>query len=139
MIAGMNGAKHRATGRSDVKTYEPIAYDEAADGPSLFENRVNETFTGDLVGEGTVRVIQAAHKDGSGTFVGIERVRGSVGGREGSFLLQINGTDLAEERKAEWFVIPGSGTGNLTGLRGEGGFSAQRGRQGRIWLDYYFE
>jgi hypothetical protein len=129
----------RATGHTEVKRYEPTAYDEVADGPSLFENRVDETFTGDVEGEGTVRVIQAAHKDGSATFVGIERVRGAVGGRSGSFLLQINGTDRGRERRAEWFVIANSGTGELKGLRGEGGFKAQRGERGSIWLDYYFE
>ena len=136
--ATMNEAK-RATGRTDVNTYEPTAYDELADGPALFENRVDETFTGDIEGEGTVRVIQAARQDGSGTFVGIERVRGTVAGRQGSFLLQINGTDRGTERNAEWFVIQGSGTGDLEGLRGKGGFTAQRGQQGSIWLDYYFE
>jgi len=135
----MTGTKRRATGHTEVKTYQPTAYDETADGPTLFENRVNETFTGDVEGEGAVRVIQAARKDGSATFVGIERVRGAVGGRKGSFLLQINGTDLGRERKAEWFVVPGSGTGDLKGLRGEGGFKAQRGEHGSIWLEYYFE
>jgi hypothetical protein len=129
----------RATGHTHVNSFEPTPYDEMADGPSLAENRVNETFTGDIEGEGTVRVIQAARKDGSGVFVGIERVRGTVGGRKGSFLLQVNGTDLGKERKAEWFVVPNSGTGDLKGLRGEGGFKAQRGEQGSIWLDYSFE
>jgi len=137
--ATMNGTKHRATGHTDVKSYDPTAYDPMEDGPSLLENRVDEVFTGDIDGEGTVRVIQAARKDGSGTFVGIERVRGAVGGRKGSFLLQVSGTDVGTERRAEWFVIPGSGTGNLKGLRGEGGFKAQRGQQGSVWLDYYFE
>ena len=137
--ATMTGTKRRATGHTVVKTYQPTAYDEMADGPSLFENRVDETFTGDVEGEGTVRVIQAARKDGSATFVGIERVRGAVGGRKGSFLLQISGTDLGRERKAEWFVVPGSGTGGLKGLRGEGGFQARRGEHGSIWLDYDFE
>lgn len=137
--AAVTGTKRRATGQTEVKTYEPIGYDELNDGPSLFENRVEETFTGDIDGEGTARVIQAARKDGSATFVGIERVCGAVGGRKGSFLLQVNGTDIGKERSAEWFVIPGSGTGDLKGLRGEGGFKAQRGERGHIWLDYYFE
>lgn len=135
----MKATKHRATGHTEVRTFEPKAYDEIADGPSLSENRVSETFAGDIEGEGTVRVIQAARNDGSGTFVGIERVRGAVGGRQGSFLLQISGTDVGQERRAEWFVIPGSGTGELTGLRGDGGFTAQRGERGSIWLDYYFD
>ncbi len=133
------GTKRRAAGRTEVKTYEPTVYDPMADGPSLAEIRVNETFAGDIEGEGTVRVIQAVRKDGSATFVGIERVRGATGGRKGSFLLQTSGTLFGKEVKAEWFVVPGSGTGDLKNLRGEGGFTAQLGEHGSIWLDYYFE
>jgi hypothetical protein len=37
------------------------------------------------------------------------------------------------------FVIPGSGTGGLAGLRGEGGFTANLGEGADITLDYWFE
>src|SRR5262249_32942462 len=64
MSAG-KGTKRRATGHTQVKTYEPTTYDEVEEGPSLLEVRVTETFTGDIEGEGSVRVIQAAsRKDG---------------------------------------------------------------------------
>jgi hypothetical protein len=39
----------------------------------------------------------------------------------------------------EWFVIPGSGTGGLAGLRGEGGFRANLGEGAQVHLDYWFE
>jgi hypothetical protein len=35
--------------------------------------------------------------------------------------------------------VPGSGTGELRGLRGEGGFEAQLGEGANITLDYWFE
>jgi Protein of unknown function (DUF3224) len=38
-----------------------------------------------------------------------------------------------------WFVVPGSGTGELTGLRGEGGFTANLGEGADVTLDYWFE
>jgi hypothetical protein len=137
--SSMSSTRFRATGRTEVKTYEPTVYDESAAGPLLSEIRVSETFSGDVEGEGTVRVIQAARQDKSATFVGIERVRGALGGRKGSFLLQVSGRVVGKEMKAEWFVLPASGTGELSGLRGEGGFTAQLGQHGSIWLDYYFE
>jgi hypothetical protein len=40
---------------------------------------------------------------------------------------------------AEWFVVQASGTEQLAGLRGDGGFDAQLGQHGTIWLDYFFE
>jgi len=38
-----------------------------------------------------------------------------------------------------WFVVPGSGTGELRGLRGEGGFKAELGQRADITPDYWFE
>jgi len=38
----------------------------------------------------------------------------------------LQGSEIVESGKikATWFVVPGSGTGDLSGLRGEGGFEA---------------
>jgi Protein of unknown function (DUF3224) len=132
-------AKTHATGRIDVKTYEPQPYEEVDDGPNLVQIHVTETFSGDIEGEGVVRFLQAVRTDESASFVGIERVTGSIDGRQGSFLLQDAGTLEGQAVKGDWFVIPGSGTGDLTGLRGEGGFSAQLGQHASITLDYWFE
>ena len=135
----MTGTKHRATGHTAVRSYEPTPFDEMADGPSLVEIRVKELFTGDIEGEGTARAIQATRPDGSASLVGIERVRGAVAGRKGSFLLQTSATLFGKELKADWFVVPGSGTGDLKGLRGVGGFKAELGKSGSVWLDYSIE
>jgi hypothetical protein len=131
--------KTRATGRIEVKTYEPQPYEEVDDGPDLAEIHVTETFSGDIEGEGVVRFLQAVRPDGSASFVGIERVTGSIAGRQGSFLLQDAGTLEGSTVKGDWFVIPGSGTGELAGLRGEGGFEAELGQHASIVLEYWFE
>jgi hypothetical protein len=128
-----------ATGRIEVKTYEPQAYEEVDGGPNLVEIHVTETFSGDIDGEGVVRFLQAVRDDGSASFVGIERVTGSIAGRQGSFLLQDAGTLEGNVVKGDWFVIPGSGTGELAGLRGEGGFEAELGQHADVTLDYWFE
>jgi hypothetical protein len=83
--------------------------------------------------------LQAVRKDGSASFVGIERVTGKIAGRQGSFLLQDAGTLEGDTVKGDWFVVPGSGTGELSGLRGEGGFTAALGERADITLDYWFE
>lgn len=128
--------KQRATGRTEVNSYVATPFDEIADGPALVEVQLTETFHGDIEGKSMVRVIQAANHDGTMRFVGLQRVRGSIAGRTGSFLLQPSGTVVGKETRAEWFVVPGSGTGELQGLRGEGGFTAQLGEHGAFWLDY---
>lgn len=122
-----------------VKKYEPVAYDQSTDAPVLSKIHVEETFDGDIKGDGAVEFLQAARADGSASFVGIERVTGSVGDRTGSFLLQDKGTVEGNIVSGEWFVIPGSGTGELSGLRGTGGFRANLGEGAKVTLDYWFE
>src|SRR4051812_36604264 len=131
--------KSHATGHIEVKTYEPKPFDEVPGGPSLVDVHITETFSGDIQGEGTARFIQAIRQDGSASFVGVERVRGAIGGRKGSFLLQDSGTLVGNEVKGVWLVVPGSGTDELAGLRGAGGFEAQLGQRASVWLDYEFE
>jgi hypothetical protein len=132
-------SKTHAVGKIEVHTYEPQTYDQVEGGPDLAEIRVTEAFHGDIEGEGRVRFLQAIRDDGSASFVGIERVTGQIGGRSGSFLLQDVGTLEGSTVSGEWFVIPGSASGDLQGLRGQGGFTAQLGQGADITLDYWFE
>jgi Protein of unknown function (DUF3224) len=77
--------------------------------------------------------------DESASFVSMQRVCGKVAGRQGTFVLQ--GSEIVEQGKitATWFVVPGSGTGDLSGLRGEGGFEGEFGKGSDGRLDYWFE
>ena len=122
-----------------VRKYEPSAYDEQAEDPALTRIHVEESFSGDISGNGLAEFLQAARADGSASFVGIERVTGAVAGREGTFLLQDAGTVQDNIVSGDWFVIPGSGTGKLAGLRGTGGFRANLGEGAQVHLDYWFE
>jgi len=132
-------AKTRADATITVHKYEPAAYDEQAAGPALTRIHVEESFSGDISGDGVVEFLQAARPDGSANFVGIERVTGTVAGRNGTFLLQDAGTVQDNIVSGDWFVIPGSGTGGLAGLRGTGGFRANLGEGAQVHLDYWFE
>jgi hypothetical protein len=122
-----------------VHKYETAVYDEPAEGPALVRIHVEESFSGDIEGEGLVEFLQAARPDGSASFVGIERVTGALAGKEGTFLLQDAGTVAGNVVSGEWFVVPRSGTGGLSGLRGTGGFRANLGEGAQVHLDYWFE
>jgi hypothetical protein len=69
----------------------------------------------------------------------MQRFLGKLGGRKGTFVLQ--GAETVENGriKATWFVVPGSGTEELAGLRGEGGFTGEFGKGSKATLDYWFE
>ncbi len=108
-------------------------------GPTLNPVHVTESFTGDLVGEGTVKFLQAQRADGSASFCGIERVTGMLARKKFSFLLHDEGTHALDQVQGRWFVLPGSGTDELAGLRGEGTFEAKLGAHSSFTLDYRFE
>jgi len=83
--------------------------------------------------------LQVLHDDQSASMVSVQRVCGKLGRRRGTFVLQGSETVGNGEIKATWFVVPGSGTGDLTGLRGEGGFEGYFRKGSDGWLDYWFE
>jgi Protein of unknown function (DUF3224) len=137
-VEGERAVGTQATGRIEVKTWDESPYNEVEGGPKLVRVAVTETFSGDIEGDGEVTFLQVVRPDGSASFVGVERVAGRVGGRSGSFVLQDQGTLEGGIVKGSWFVVPGSGTGELRGLQGEGGFEAQLGQHASITLDYSF-
>jgi len=140
--SGQSQKKARTRGRAEAKitvqSSEAKPYDQTAS-PALMEIRLSETFTGDIDGESTVRALQVLRHDQSATLVSMQRFRGKLGGRQGTFVLQ--GSEIVENGKikATWFVVPGSGTGELSGVRGEGGFEGNFGKGSDGTLDYWFE
>ena len=128
----------RAEAKITVQSSEATPYDQGS-GPELLEIHLNEIFTGDIEGESLVRALQVMRDDRSASMVSLQRFRGRLGGRQGTFVLQ--GSEIVENGKikATWFVVPGSGTGDLSGLRGDGGFEGDFGKGSDGWLDYWFE
>lgn len=138
MTSTKSPARTHAKAIITVHSSEAKPYDQAA-GPALMEVNISETFTGDIDGESTVRALQIQREDHSASMVSLQRFRGKLGGRQGSFVLQGQETVAAGKIKATWFVVPGSGTGDLAGLRGEGGFEGAFGKGSEGTLDYWFE
>src|SRR5690242_9339167 len=128
----------RAAAKITVQNSEAKPYDQAA-GPALMEIRISEKFAGDIDGESTVRALEVHRDDQSASMVSVQRFSGKLGGRQGTFVLQ--GSEIVEKGKvkAKWSVVPGSGTGDLSGLRGEGGFEGAFGKGSNGTLDYWFE
>ena len=136
----MSAATTHATGTIEVTGWAPQPYDELDGAATLVSIEVTERFHGDIEGEGKARMLQALRPDGSATFVGHERVSATLAGRTGTFVFQDVGTlSPTGEVDGGWSVVPGSGTGQLSGLRGDGSFAAAVGERAAITLDYWFE
>ena len=61
---------------------------------------------------------------------------GSLGGRTGSFALRHTGSYDGEKATAEYEVVPGSGTNELTGHSGTGRYSAGDAEERDMTLNY---
>ncbi len=114
---------------------------EQADGaPRLTHARVTYSYTGELEGTGTVHYLMVYRADGSASYVGLEQFEGRLGGKAGSFVLQHIGTHTENTAQSACLVVPGSGTGELAGLRGEA-IAVAAGHQPAypFTLDYTFD
>ena len=128
-----------AMGTLDVKTWDETPYDEIGGGAKLTRASVTQSFHGDIEGAGAVEYLMMYPDARSARFVGLQRVVGRIGDRAGSFVLQLGGTFEDGTVTATWSVVPGSGTDDLRGLRGDGTFAAPRGQSASVTLDYEIE
>jgi hypothetical protein len=109
----------------EIKSWDEQTFAEGEGQPKLTHTVATKTFTGDIEGEATVQYLMIYRPDGSTQITGFERVAGSVGGREGSFVLRHEGTDKDGAAAVTCTVVSGSGTGELANLSGAGGFEAK--------------
>lgn len=131
------GSRTHAEATIKVYNSQVQPYDIAS--PALAEIHLNETFSGDIDGESAVRALEVRRSDQFTSLVSMQRFVGKLGGRQGTFVLQGSETVANGKIKATWFVVSGSGTGELSGLRGEGGFEGDFGKGSHGTLDYWFE
>jgi hypothetical protein len=128
--------KKSANARFAIKSWNEKPYSEGQDLPRLSRASVTKTFTGDIEGEGQVEYLMMYRSDGSATFVGLERVVGRIGGKSGTFVLQRIGVFENGQAKESYSVIPGSATGELQGLRGDGSSAVGHGMEHPFSLNY---
>jgi Protein of unknown function (DUF3224) len=122
--------RHRSS--IDVIGYEKHDISSHDDGSVLVSTVLTERFSGAIEGIGVADHIRLLHPDGTGISTGIERIEGAVNGRTGSFILTAYGRNLSvTEVSGTWTVQAGSGTAELTGLRGSGSYTASADSTGR--------
>jgi hypothetical protein len=128
--------KKTAHAQFAIKSWDEKPYSEGPDLPKLTQATVKKTFSGDIDGEGQVEYLMMYRGDGSATFIGLERITAKVGGKAGTFVLQRSGVFEDGQAKESYSVVPGSATGELHGLRGEGTTSVGHGMEHPFTLSY---
>ncbi len=105
------------------------------EGSPLMRMSVDKVLRGDLVGTSVGEMLATGEPTGSGWYVALERVTGTIGGRSGSFVLMHQGSRTATETHLTVLVAPGSGTGDFVGMSGTFGITIVD-KQHRYDLEY---
>jgi hypothetical protein len=124
-----------------IASWDEQPYAELAGTEKFTRATTKQTYTGDLAGESRSDSLMYYGPDNLPThYTGLEHFTCTLSGRSGTFVAQARGVYADGVAATDWFVVPGSGTGDLTGLRGEGGYRATGGESSvTVSFDYFFQ
>ncbi len=125
----------RAVATFTNETYEEESYDDR-EGTVLGRVHITRRFSGDLEGTSTAELLTARTEDGSAAYVALDHVEGRLGGRAGSFVLSHYGTVSSAGAETAGSVVPGSGTRELSGLRGDASISVDEDGTHALTMEY---
>ncbi len=118
-----------AAGSFVMKTWEETDYTAKDALPRLATVKAADTFSGAIEADAVVRYTIIYLTESTGSFIGMRTFSGSLEGRDGSFTVQEHGTFEGTTVTSHFDVVEGSGTGDLAGLTGRGGFTAVQGEE----------
>jgi len=108
---------NHASGTFEVKLAPQTLADPAS---ALSRMSIDKQFHGDLEATSKGEMLSAMTEvKGSGVYVAVERVTGTLQGRSGTFLLHHTGIMTRGVPQLSVTVVPDSGTGQLAGLAGK--------------------
>lgn len=121
-----------------IESWDETIFSKSEEGPTLNRASVTQSYSGDLEAKSTIEYLMTTFKDDFTNFIGIEEIVGRVDGKSGSFLLEHEGSHENGVAKSSFKIVPNSGTGELTGIHGEGSYEATH-EEAELTLNYFFE
>jgi hypothetical protein len=120
----------RATGPFEVKLApQPDTID-----PAIGRMTLDKQFHGELEATSQGQMLTAGTTvKGSAGYVAIEKVSGTLHGRKGTFILQHSATMTRGTPQLSIFVVPDSGTEELTGLIGAMDIVIDKGKHSYVF------
>ncbi|MBI3647674.1 MAG: DUF3224 domain-containing protein [Actinobacteria bacterium] len=129
----------RLSAELEVTSWDEDVYAERDGGRKLTRAVVSQSVSGDLIGTADAQWLMCYTADGTARYVGLQQLSGSIDGREGRVVLENVGDFDGSLAGGTLRVVPGSGTGDWVGMRGEGTFRAPMGEKAIMTLDYDFD
>lgn len=122
----------------DVTGWEPSEIPSAEGGAKLGRAFIKKTFRGELEGTSETEMLSCQGEGGGAGYIAQEVVTGTLAGRAGSFVMQHGGIATKNGQRAFGSIVPGSGTGELRGLRGDVQYKHDESGA-TVTLDFDFE
>ncbi|MDW5418492.1 DUF3224 domain-containing protein [Iodobacter sp. CM08] len=119
--------------QTSIKTWSEIPFHEMSEAGKLSRASIVNTLSGDIEGEGVLEYLLAYPKIAGDDviFTGMERIVAKMAARDGSFVLRHEGVFSASAGvSGSLTIIEGSGSGDFTGIRGQGQINAKKGEHG---------
>ena len=117
----------------EIGSWDETPFEDGDDETKLTEALVSKRYSGDIDGTSTTKWLMAYAQDKSATYVGIEHITGTVGGRRGGLVLLHDGEFADGVATAVMRVV--SGTGELAGATGSRKVPRRPGRLAALDLD----
>jgi hypothetical protein len=108
--------------RFEIASWDETPFEDGDDATKLTEALVSKRYEGDIKGTSTTKWLMAYAPDKSALFVGIEHIKGTVGGKDGSLVLLHDGSYSEGVASADLRIA--SGTDELSNAGGIGKFRA---------------
>ena len=118
-----------------VVSWDETPFDQRNGVAKLTEALVSKEYIGDIEGTSSTKWLMAYEPEGTATFIGLERITGTVKGKHGSLVLQHVGR--FEDGSADGKLTVVSGTNELKSVSGDGDFSADPA--GTVSLELAFD
>ena len=122
-----NTVTKHTTGTFEVKA-TPLAAEDNIGDPKIGRLSLEKKFSGGIAGTGRGQMLGYQSDDKTkGGYVAIEQITGTLDGRKGTFALQPHGTMDGDNYLINVYVVPGSGTGELSGISGNFTIKMEKG------------
>lgn len=84
----------------------------------VYRTDVTKSFSGDIEGTSEGWLVMNTISERPAAYVGLELFDVSIGDLRGTFVLKHDAVTTEDGPEAEWTVVPGSGTGDLSDIAG---------------------
>ena len=92
----------------EIANWDETPFDDGVGVSKLTEALVAKNYSGDIDGTSTTKWLMAYAPDKTATYVGIERIKGTIGGKRGSLVLMHDGAFEGGAATATLRVVSGN-------------------------------